>query len=160
MVGYYRPANSGIWIHPPLIKLKKKTQKKCVKVGPHLTNFLDPRTRKPVFRDLRPGYGEMVGFRRGSLTAKTELGAHASLNSRVAGRKQLISVLVVVGWYFSFFCEQTVATLLIRRRILIWVTVFISNKQDTWLSLMCHVHFLEPRPPRATPNLKTTRGRN
>ena len=30
----------------------------------------------------------------------------------------------------------------------------------TWLSLMCHVHFLAWRPPRATSNLKTTRGRN
>ena len=30
----------------------------------------------------------------------------------------------------------------------------------TWLSLMCQVHFLASRPPRATPNLKTTRGRN
>ena len=49
---------------------------------------------------------------------------------------QSISVLRVVGWYFSFysnfnrtFCKQTVETL-IRRRVLIWVctvyTIFLN----------------------------------
>ena len=60
---------------------------------------------------------------------------------------------------FKFwFCKQTVATLFVRLRILIWATVYMSYKQDTRLSLMCHVHFLASRPPRATPNTKTTHG--
>ena len=47
MLGHHRPAsetpfkwpaNSGIWILPPLIKLKQRN----VKVGPPWQNFLDP----------------------------------------------------------------------------------------------------------------------
>ena len=49
MLGHHRPAselpfksitaNSGIWILPPLIKLKKKTKKNVVKVGLPLTKL-------------------------------------------------------------------------------------------------------------------------
>ena len=66
LAGRRWPAYSGIWIHPPLIKLKN-----AVKVGPHLTKLSGSAhghfTRKPVFHDLRLGYGEMIGFRRGSI---------------------------------------------------------------------------------------------
>ena len=46
------------------------------------------------------------------------------------------------------------ATLFIRLGIMIWATVYMSYKQNTRLSLMCHVHFLASRPPRATQILK------
>ena len=39
LAGRWWPANSGVWIFPPLIKQKKKN----VKVGPLWQNFLDPR---------------------------------------------------------------------------------------------------------------------
>ena len=42
LVGHWWPVNSGIWILPPLIKLKTKN-KKPVKVGPPLTQLPGPR---------------------------------------------------------------------------------------------------------------------
>ena len=43
LTGHWWPVNSGIWILPPLIKLKTKKQKKPVKVGPPLTQLPGPR---------------------------------------------------------------------------------------------------------------------
>ena len=125
--------------------------KKNVKVGPHLTIFLDPRmaiTRENLSFVIR--WNDWIS--QGIFHSKKQCWVHMLVFalSWTAYFRFSRCLVVFFIFYFNFdwpwFCEQTVATLFIRRRILFWVTVFMSNKQDTWLSLICHVHFLESRP--------------
>ena len=86
MYGHYRPASEtpfkwrfaggplmarSLWY----LDLSSKKKRQSWTPSHKLSGSADGHyTRKRVFPDLRSGYGEMIGFRRGSLTAKNRVG--------------------------------------------------------------------------------------